>query len=118
MKISKVVDNLQAIMGTVSVLAEKYPRNRFAGGAGVAQAEKQIPWICRTLNEASDALNSGQDPFGNPITVAQVVSGLEQLVAYVRNASYGTLMEMVYPGIDKPLQKCMDKLERIIAKIM
>lgn len=85
--------------------------------ASVPRAETQIPWICRTLDEAASALQTKKDPFGNPITVAQVVGGLGELVAYVRDPSYGTSMEMAYPGIDKPLQESMDELERIIAEM-
>jgi len=79
-------------------------------------AEIQIPWIWRTLDEASEALTKARDPFGNPITSTQVEGGLKELVTYVRDPSYSTLIEMAYPGIDKPLQACMDELERILAQ--
>jgi hypothetical protein len=115
MDAQKVVDEIQSLKNNVHGLSEKYPKSPTVFGAGVERAEIQIPWICRTLDEASEALTKGRDPFGNPITSAQVESGLKQLVAYVRDPSYGTLMEMAYPGIDKPLQACMDELEKILA---
>lgn len=112
----KIVEELQSLKSKVSQLSQQYPRSSSVGGAGVERAGVQIPWICRTLDEASEALANGRDPYGNPITNAQVLSGLKQLVTYVRDPDYGTLMEMVYPGIDKPLQECMDELERILVQ--
>ncbi len=108
---------LLALSEKVRALSEEFPRAGGAVGAGADRAEKQIPWICRELGAASEALVSGRDPKGNPITRGQISGGLEQLVAYVRNPDYGTVMEMVYPGIDAPLQACMDQLESIVAGI-
>jgi hypothetical protein len=114
MRAKPIVSKLNALKDKVSLFEAQYPRSSSIGGAGVARAEKQIPWICQTLDQAAEALRSGRDPFGNPITPGQVISGLKQLTAYVRDSSYGTLMEMVYPGIDKPLQESMDDLEKVI----
>lgn len=114
MKLQKIIKSLIKLRGKVSDLETNHPKSISIGGAGVARAEQQIPWICQTLDQAANALKSKTDPFGNPITSAQVVSGLNQLTAYVRDPSYGTLMEMAYPGIDKPLQECMDELDKII----
>jgi DNA-binding beta-propeller fold protein YncE len=75
---------------------------------------KQLPWICRTLDEAVGALESGKDPFGNPITEAQVDEGLGKLVEIVREPGYLTQMDMAFPGIAKPLSQYMDQLEMII----
>lgn len=114
MNTRKIAKALKSLSGKVSEIGNLHPKLISIGGAGAARAEKQIPWICQTLDQAAAALESKRDPFGNPITPSQVVGGLKQLTVYVREPSYGTLMEMTYPGIDKPLQSCMKKLDKII----
>jgi hypothetical protein len=108
---------LRRLRAEVAALGERYPASRQMGGAGVARAKDQIPWICRTLDEAADALETKRDPFGNPITQAQVAGGLIKLIAMVREPRYITLMEMAYPGIGKPLEGSMGKLHEIILSL-
>jgi len=108
---SSTVESLQALKEEVAALTEQHPKNPMAS---VPRAETQIPWICRTLDESASALQTKKDPFGNPITVSQITGGLGQLISMVRDVSYITQMEMAYPGIGKPLEDCMVKLEAIL----
>ena len=108
------VDALQDLQTRIAALPARHPANVMAR---VPRSETQIPWICRTLDEAATALTTRRDPFGNPITAAQVKSGLRQLVGMVRDPSYITQMEMAYPGIGKPLEKYMDEVEQMIGNM-
>jgi hypothetical protein len=99
---------LSVLRKEVAALEDMHPRNPMAS---ISRSEIQIPWICRTLDEAVDALQTGKDPFGNVITQAQILGGLRQLVSMVRKPSYITQMEMAYPGIGGPLKGKMDTLE-------
>lgn len=117
MNTAQITDQLTELKEKVSRIGDKYTQSLAAGGPGVTRAAKQIPWICETLDQAAAALATERDPFGNPITPAQVVNGLKQLIGFVCEPSYGTLMEIAYPGIDKPLQECMDELDSIILQI-
>jgi hypothetical protein len=105
---------LRQLRTEVASFSERYPASRGIGGAGVARAEAQIPWICRTLNDAANALETRRDPFGNPITQEQVAGGLIQLTKMVQESNYITLMDMAYPGIGKALESSMGKLHDII----
>lgn len=116
-KIPQAAAMLHALSNRVARLSKAHPQSSTTAGGSVAQAQKQIPWICRELDAAADALLTGQDPFGKAITRTQVSNGLKKLAEYVRNPDYGTLMELVYPGIDPPLQACMDELETILRKM-
>ncbi|KPL70767.1 hypothetical protein ADN00_17990 [Ornatilinea apprima] len=78
------------------------------------QLDMQLPWIARTLEEAATALESGRDPFGNPITDAQVISGLRKLVQMVCDNRFLSAMDLGHPGIHTALQRCMAELEVII----
>lgn len=118
MGMSKVVEELESLKTKVSKLQEKYPIKSLMSGSGVVSAKKQIPWICRTLNETANALIKGIDPFGNPITKEQVKEGLKKLVEIVRGPDYITTMDIIYDGIGKPIVSCMDELEQIITKII
>ncbi|MFW6135641.1 MAG: HEAT repeat domain-containing protein [Chloroflexota bacterium] len=109
------IEALRQLRGEVADLAERYPANQ--GGAGVPRAEAQIPWICRTLKEAADALETKRDPFGNPITQAQVVGGLVKLTQMVEEPSYIAQMEMVNPGIGKSLEGAMEKVHDVILSL-
>jgi len=108
------VESLQALKAEVAALTERHPKNLMAI---VPRAETQIPWICRTLDEATSALQTKKDPFGNPITVSQILGGLRQLISMVRNPLYITEMEIAYAGIGKPLEDCMKKLAGILDNI-
>lgn len=109
-----ISNSLQGIKVQVAALIKIFPKTPMAS---VPKAEIQIPWICQTLDEAASAYETKKDPFGNPITMAQISSGLRQLLIIVREPSYITQMEMAYPGIGKPLKDCMNELERVINSI-
>jgi len=123
----KVLNKQSAILGVCSELtalrmkilgfSKQYPLPINKGGPGVAKAEKQIPWIDRTLKEAAEALTAGKDPFDNPITITQTKSGLEQLISMVCDEEYLTFMELIYDGIADPLKKSMQELKQIIERI-
>jgi hypothetical protein len=108
------INLLEALREEIAALGENHPKNPMAH---VPKAETQIPWICRTLDEAASALRTKKDPFGNPISVSQVTAGLNQLIKMVKDPSYITQMEMAYPGIGKPLEMGMEKLRDILADI-
>jgi len=108
------VESLQALKTKVAAFTALYPKNPMAS---VPRAEIQIPWICRTLDEAITAFQTKKDPFGNPITVSQITSGLRQLISMVQDPSYITQMEMAYPGMGKPLENGMDELQQILDNI-
>jgi hypothetical protein len=108
------VESLQALKTKVSAFTGQYPKNPMAS---VPRAEIQIPWVCRTLDEAVSAFQTKKDPFGNPITVSQITSGLRQLINMVQDPGYITQMEMAYPGLGKPLEHAMDELMGILENI-
>ena len=108
-------DALMALRFDVEKLTVGHPRRQNA--TLHSKLPVQLPWICRTLEEAASALESGIDPFGNPITDAQVCGGLRTLTEMVRDPEYLTLMEIGYPGIATPLERCMDRLEAIVGDI-
>lgn len=77
----EVVNELQLLKDKVSALFEKHPKSSIGYKEVMEIAEMQIPLVCQTLNDASNALTKSRDPYGNPITIAQVESSLKQLVA-------------------------------------
>lgn len=107
-------ESLQTLKEEVAVLTKQHPKSPMSS---VPRADIQIPWICRTLDEAASAFQTKKDPFGNPITVSQITDGLRQLISMVQDPSYVTQMEMAYPGIGKPLEDCMEKLKGILDNI-
>jgi HEAT repeat protein len=93
-------------------LPVQYPPKELAQ---VPRAHKQILWICRTLEDAANALDSGLDQFENPISEDQVINGLSQLIRIVNESEYITVMEIAYPGIGESLQNLINKLQRLVA---
>lgn len=86
---------LQAIKAQLATLPARHPVAAVAVGGGVAQANDQIPIICRTIDEAAAALETGRDPEGLPIEPSQVGSGLENLVTDVTGPGFSGLMHTV-----------------------
>jgi len=115
--ILEVCSELTVLRSKVLGFSKQYPLPINKGGPGVAKAEKQIPWIDRTLKEAAVALTTGKDPFDNPITITQIKSGLEQLINMVCDDEYLTFMDMIYEGIANPLKNTMQELKQIIERI-
>jgi len=109
-------DALRALRARVESLAAQHQHSRNVSDPS-GKISKQLPWICRTLTEAASALESGRDPFGNPITSAQVIQGLGKLREMVCQPSYLTTMELAYPGIAAPLEERMVELGGIIAAL-
>ncbi|MBU1227351.1 MAG: hypothetical protein KJ698_09110 [Actinobacteria bacterium] len=77
----------------------------------------QLPWIGRTLEEAANALETGLDPFGNPISNTQITGGLRTLISMVTAPSYLMAMDLGHPGITPGLQRCMADLGAVIDTI-
>jgi len=115
--ILQVCSELTVLRLKILGFSKQYPLPINKGGPGVAKAEKQIPWIDRTLKEAADALTTGKDPFDNPITMKQIKNGLEQLISIVCDEEYLTFMDMIYEGIADPLKNSMQELKQIIERI-
>lgn len=109
-------DALRALRSQVERIASQHQRSPSELDPS-GKISKQLPWICRTLTEAASALESGRDPFGNPITSAQVIQGLGILREMVCQPSYLTTMELAYPGIAVPLEERMVELGGIIAAL-
>jgi hypothetical protein len=107
-------DALRALISQVDRLAAGHPR---AAAATDPKLDQQIPWITRTLREAAEALETGADPFGNPITSAQITHGLRTLASMVTAPSYLAAMETGYPGITPGLHDAMTRLDDIISTI-
>ena len=108
-------DALRAVRSRVERLGVDHPRQQRPGLD--PKLDQQLPWISQTLEEAAKALESGLDPFGNPITDAQVVGGLRKLTQMVCDPGYLSAMDLGHPGITAPLKRCMDDLEAIVQGI-
>ena len=99
-------------------LTAKYPAAGFSFGSGATQAQEQIPIICQNIDDAIKALNTGQDPHGNPITKAQITDGLKNLVEATRKPAFIGLMTAALNGEGiKQLEHNLNELERIAEKI-
>ncbi len=98
----------------ISRLPEQFPVSVHVSGGGVAQAQEQIPIICRNIDEAVAALKKGLDPHGNPITKQQIANGLKNLVRATQKPAFVGLMTAVLDsnGIQQ-LERSMNELERI-----
>jgi hypothetical protein len=112
-----MVATLNALRGLIAVLPERFPRESppesLVFGTGYEQAKQQIPIICRNIDEAIHAIQTGSDPHGNPITKPQIADGLRRLVAETRKPAFATLLSFVLnPEGIKELADCMNQLER------
>jgi len=105
-------DALRALRLQVEQLGTDYPRQHKPDLD--PKLDKQLPWICWTLEEAANALERGVDRFGNLITTSQVCVGLRTLIRMVRDPGYLFVMELGHPGIARPLEQYMGQLEQII----
>jgi hypothetical protein len=86
------VERLVAIKSRLASLPAKHPAHAVAVGPGVAQAEEQIPIICRNIDDAMAALQTGRDPAGHSIEPWQVGKGLEHLVGDITGPGFSGLM--------------------------
>ncbi len=111
----QILLNLKA---ELSSLTTKYPSTGFSFGGGAVQAQEQIPIICQNIDDAIKALNTGQDPHGNPITKAQITDGLKNLVEATRKPAFIGLMTAALNGEGiRQLEHNLNELERIAEKI-
>lgn len=111
----QILLNLKA---ELSSLTTKYPSTGVSFGGGAVQAQEQIPIICQNIDDAIKALNTGQDPHGNPISKRQITDGLKRLVAATRNPAFVGLVTVVLnsDGIQQ-FEHLMSELERIAENI-
>jgi hypothetical protein len=86
---------LRAIKAQLTTLPARHPAAAVVVGPGVAHANDQIPIICRTIDEAVAALETGRDPEGLTIAPSQVGRALEHLVADVTGPGFSGLMHTV-----------------------
>ena len=66
-------ESLQALKAEVAALTDQHPKNPMAS---VPRAETQIPWICRTLDEAASALQTKKIPLEIPSQLGKWSVGL------------------------------------------
>ncbi|MGD2127055.1 MAG: hypothetical protein PVG99_13300 [Desulfobacteraceae bacterium] len=107
----KVAWNLSDLKRKIPRLPKLYPAGGFTFGAGKGVAEEQIPIICRNIEEALTALETGLDPNGNPITRKQIGEGLRNLVNATKKPGFAGLLNAVLSidGVAK-LESYMDRL--------
>ena len=98
----------------ISKLPTQFPTSAHTFGAGAMQAQEQIPIICQNIDQAVEALKTGIDPHGNPITKQQISSGLKNLVRATQKPAFIGLMTAVLDsdGIQQ-LERSLIELERI-----
>jgi len=117
-KTSEVVQELLTLKSKISELPQKYPTGTFTFGTGVAQAQEQIPTICRNIDEAIRALDIGVDPYDRPITKSQIADGLIRLVNATRKPAFVGLMIAVLSSEGVlVLETYMNELEQIASTI-
>ncbi|MCK4247000.1 MAG: zinc-ribbon domain-containing protein [Methanomicrobia archaeon] len=115
---SEIVQELLALKSKISELPQKYPTGTFTFGTGVGEAQEQIPIICRNIDEAIRALDTGVDPYNHPITKSQIADGLIRLVNATRAPAFVGLMTAVLSseGV-QVLETYMNELERAASTI-
>jgi hypothetical protein len=87
-------------------------------GGGVSQAHTNIEIICRNIDDTIEALKTGLDPHGNPITNREISQGLKALIQETRKPAFTGLMASVLGGVGSQLlQGHMYELERIADEI-
>ena len=106
--------NLSDLQRKIPRLPKQYPAGGFTFGAGKGAAEEQIPIICRNIEQAFTAVETGLDPNGNPITRKEIGEGLMNLVNATKKPGFVGLLNGVLnvDGIAK-LESYMDRLRDI-----
>jgi hypothetical protein len=114
----KIVWNLSDLQRKIPRLPKQYPAGGFTFGAGKGVAEEQIPIICRNIEEALGALETGLDPNGNPITKKQIGEGLMNLVQATKKPGFAGLLNGVLnvDGIAE-LESYMDRLRDVAGQL-
>jgi len=109
---------LQNLKIKISELPKQYPAGGISVGPGVGQAQEQISIICRNIDDAIRALNTGLDPYNRPITKSLITDGLRRLVDATRKSGFAALMLGVLSsdGI-LLLESYLNELEQIANRI-
>jgi hypothetical protein len=116
---TNVEQDLLNLKSKISELPKKYPIKEVSSfGAGLSQAQEQIPIICLNIDQAVKALKTGFDPHNNPITKPLIAQGLKKLLAATRAPGFIGLVGTVInaDGI-KMLEKHLDELSNITSRI-
>lgn len=109
---------LQDLKIKIFELPRQFPTGVHTSGSGVAQAQEQIPIICRNIDEAIRALNTGLDPHNRPITKSQIADGIKRLVNATRKPAFIGLMVVVLGDDGIPvLENYLNELEQIANRI-
>jgi len=115
---SGIVQELLTLKSKTSELPQKYPTGALVFGAGAGKAQEQIPIICRNIDEAIRALNTGLDPHNRPITKFQIADGIKRLVNATRKPAFIGLMTVVLSGDGiQLLENYLNELEQIASRI-
>jgi hypothetical protein len=116
--VQEITRNLQNLKRELFNLPKTHPTKAFTTGAGVAQAQEQIPIICRNIEDAIKALQTGRDPKGNPITKHQITDGLKQLIAETRRPAFIGLLSTILDGYGiEHFEQLMAEFEQIAERI-
>lgn len=112
------VMDLEALRVRLESLPSRYATTATALGPGAEQAREQVPIICRTIDDAVQAIRSGLDPEGRPITLSQVGDGLLRLVDDVSGAGFSGLMHTVMnPDGVRELERAVSELAEIGSRL-
>lgn len=87
--------DIMTLKTNISMLTKDYPAKGESFGPGADIAKQQIPIICRNIDQALNALKTGLDPNGNPITKEQIGDGLAKLVDDTKRPGFSGLMSGV-----------------------
>lgn len=113
---SSLVPKLLKLKAKIDAIPAQSSIDGLIFGSGAEQAKQQIPIICRNIDEAAEAIESGRDPHGNPITFDQIAAGLKKLVEATRKPGFeGLLMTILKPDGIKELKDCLDDLEQLVS---
>ena len=110
--------DLKAKISGLSTFSASSSSGVLTFGGGVSQAHTNIDIICRNIDDTIEALKTGLDPHGNPITNREISQGLKALIQETRKPAFAGLMSSVLGGVGSQLlQGYMYELERIADEI-
>jgi TolB-like protein len=114
-----VVEELRSLRNSIFALSQRRSDAVPAVGPGAGQAVENIQIVCRNVDEAVRALETGLDPHGRRITKTQVAAGLRRLVDATRQPACISLLTVVL-GDDaiRSLENHLRELERMADTIV
>lgn len=115
---SSLVQKLMKLKAQIAAIPAQYSIGGASYGSGAAQAKQQIPIICRNIDEAAEATESGKDPHGIPITFDQISAGLRRLIEATKKPGFeGLLLTILNPDGIRELKDCLDDLEQLLSQL-